>query len=155
MSNVSAVTAVAVEYDSILHERMARLWKKVYVQDGGIGFASYHFFGIRSYISYTNMRWKDDNGNPVPFVRIFEDIKFDPEQRIFEAVINWTPVTVNNGDYKWIYKMIFSEDYSIIIDGTCIVMNRSGTSETIQFVLPSPSTTHFRGLSYTEIISGY
>lgn len=153
VSAVDEQTPGAVdEYDSLLYLRMSRLWGKVYVQGGTVGVASYHFFGTRSYISYSNMNWRDDNSVTFPLVKTFEGIKFDPDQRIFEAVINWTPVTVNNGVYKWIYKMIFSEDYSKIIDGTCISVNRSGVNETMKFGTPSPS---FRGLSYTETVGRY
>ena len=95
----------------------------VYVQTGGIGFASYHFDGADNiYISYSNApsSWKLDNEQAFPLVKKFTNIEFDDNHRTFYGTIDWSSPensTVDNAK-QWVYTMIFSNQYTTIESGT-------------------------------------
>ena len=104
----------------------------VYVQTGGIGFASYHFNSYDSvYIDYSDFNINSlDNGNPFPNKKLFINKEFDESNGIFSGLINWSAPensSVNNTSL-WAYKMYFSADYSYVDSGSVIVYSTNGDS---------------------------
>lgn len=99
-----------------LCERPHMIFGGVYVQCNTVGLASYHFDEVESYISYSSAppQWRLDDGTPPPERKPFENSSYDPESRTFRGVINW-PITFGE-DSKWVYRIVFSEDY-MQIDG--------------------------------------
>ena len=94
----------------------------IYVQDGGIGYASYHFDAENDvYISYGNApgNWVMDNGQHYPDRKAFIDIEFHIPDRVFQGTIDWSSPenTTAGGAETWIYEMIFSPDYETISGG--------------------------------------
>jgi hypothetical protein len=87
-----------------------------------VGKGSYHFVSEDNvYISWetTDLSGiKLDNGLPLPSKKSFTETTFDYENRIFTGKIDFT---LEDGTYggaaSWDYQMIFSEDYTSIIDG--------------------------------------
>lgn len=94
------------------------IYDSVYVQGHTEGLASYHFSEEESYISYAAAPpiWRLDNGQPPPEKKLFENCSFNPETRTFTADVNWTPVAFH-GDAKWVYRIVFSEDFMEIESG--------------------------------------
>ena len=104
----------------------------VYVQTGGIGFASYHFNSYDSvYIDYSDFNINSlDNGNPFPNKKLFINKEFDESNGIFSGLINWSAPensSVNNTSL-WAYTMNFSNDYSTIESGNVIIYDTNGDS---------------------------
>ena len=99
------------------------LFGKVYVQNGTVGLASYHFDGPGDvYINYTAApyNWYMDNYEPFPDEKPFAEMAFDIPARTFWGTIDWsTPedTTVNGAEY-WEYEMIFSADFGTISGGS-------------------------------------
>ena len=84
----------------------------VYVQEGGIGHASYHISPDNSQSSCINYEnapkdWKTDDGQKFPLTKPFVDPSFD--DHTFKGKILWSDSPVN-GNVRWEYKMVFSED---------------------------------------------
>lgn len=94
------------------------IYDGVYVQGQTVGLASYHFSEEESYISYESapLIWRLDDGTPPPEKKPFENASFNLETRTFTGDINWTPVSFN-GDAKWVYRIVFSEDFMEIESG--------------------------------------
>lgn len=99
-----------------------------YVQRiNSIGLASYHFrdddqdgkkFGA-SFIAYAHgvipPGWVLGDGTPPPSKKYFENPKFNLETRTFTGTVTW-PVNFN-GDSRWEYRMVFSDDFCAISAG--------------------------------------
>lgn len=97
------------------------IFGKVYVQQGTVGFASYHFDNDEGpYVSYDSDMCKIfpslDDGSRPPLKKPFKDPKYNPATRTFHATVEWTPATWAGAD-KWEYTMVFSEDLSTIVSG--------------------------------------
>lgn len=95
------------------------LYGKVYVQEEGRGFASYHFESpSRCYISYAQAPadWTLSDGSRVPAEKQFDQAKYDPATRTFTGTISWTPLTFD-GVSSWDYEMRFSQDLTRISGG--------------------------------------
>ena len=99
----------------------------VYVQGGKVGYASYHFDEAESYISYSapSPSWRLDNGCALPVKKPFQDVSFDESTRTFRAVVEWCPIALA-GDVKWVYRIVFSADYTRIEKGEVISYGASG-----------------------------
>ena len=96
----------------VLMERPTTIFGAVYIQGGQEGVASYHLNEDESYISL------DDNSAP-PLKKPFLSQTYDPAIRTFRAIVDWTSVNFH-GDAKWIYRMVFSEDFTRIESGEVI-----------------------------------
>ena len=109
------------------------LFGGIYVQGGTEGLASYHFAEQESYISYSAAPffWRLDDGSPPPVRKPFLNTSYDMETRTFRGIINWSPVNWN-GNSKWIYRIVFSEDFMTIESGEVITYDAQGeeTAET-------------------------
>jgi hypothetical protein len=66
-----------------------------------------------------------DDGTLPPEKKYFINPQFDIQSRVFEGTILWSEVSFNNSN-KWVYKMIFSEDFKIIDGGHCRIQNNNG-----------------------------
>ena len=108
------------------------LFGGIYVQ-GTEGLASYHFAEQESYISYSAAPffWRLDDGSPPPVRKPFLNTSYDMETRTFRGIINWSPVNWN-GNSKWVYRIVFSEDFMTIESGEVIMYDAQGeeTAET-------------------------
>lgn len=105
------------------------IYGSVYVQCDTEGLASYHFTEYDSYISYSSapFYWRLEDGTLPPAKKPFTNPTFDPSNRTFRAVVHWSPVSFA-GDAKWVYTMVFSEDYMRIESGEVICFNAQGES---------------------------
>jgi len=110
-----------------LVERPTTIFGGVYIQDGTEGLASYHFSEAESYISYSAAppSWLLDDGSPPPLKKPFLNVHYDTIARTFTAVVDWTDVNFD-GDAKWFYRMIFSEDLSQIEGGEVLSYDADG-----------------------------
>lgn len=93
----------------------------IYTQGGVCGLAAYHFSDeSSSYISYESelcMRWPPlDNGSRAPARKFFQQAAYDEATRTFTGVIDWSP-TSWQGDQRWIYCIVFADDFMSIIGG--------------------------------------
>ena len=97
------------------------------MQDGKVGYASYHFNEAESYISYSapSPSWQLDNGSALPVKKPFQDVTFEASTRTFRAIVEWHPIALD-GDVKWVYRMVFSVDYTRIEKGEVISYGASG-----------------------------
>ena len=110
-----------------LAERPNTIYGAVYVQAGTVGLASYHFSEEESYISYSaaHPSWRLDNGSPPPVRKPFLNATYDAGSRTFRAVVDWSEVNFH-GDAEWVYRMVFSEDFSTIERGEVISYDAQG-----------------------------
>jgi hypothetical protein len=95
----------------------------VFVQAGGVGVASYHFDAVDDiYINYSAAPygWVLDSGDPFPDQKPFIETSFDLDLRTFYGTIDWSSpeATTVNGADRWVYEMIFSDDYQTISGGS-------------------------------------
>lgn len=115
------------------------------------GVASYHFNSPDNcFVSYANapVDWLLDDGSDPPARKPFTEIEYLEESRTFRAAVEWQPAF--QGDVRWEYEMVFSEDFNRIVGGTCHRINADGKSgRTIRFGRPTPQTAvdpHIEGL---------
>jgi hypothetical protein len=91
------------------------------LQNGGLGLASYHFQpGIgEAYISYeaAPQEWNLDDGSRLPNKKVFVDPQYDSDTRTFMGTIEWGETAPFDGEARWEYKMVFSEDFKTIASG--------------------------------------
>ena len=80
------------------------------------------------YISYVNApeAWRTDDGSPLPTKKQFANAAYDPLTRTFTGTITWSP-TINNGDARWQYRMVFSESLNLILGGESKQFDADGT----------------------------
>lgn len=82
------------------------------------GVASYHFDSPEQcYISYANApeTWLLDDGSKPPRQKDFELMSYEPSSRTFKGTINWPQGF--DGAVRWVYTIVFSEDFGQISDG--------------------------------------
>lgn len=82
------------------------------------GVASYHFDSPeRCYISYANApeSWLLDDGSKPPRQKNFELMSYEPSSRTFKGTIRWPQGF--DGAVRWVYTIVFSEDFEQISDG--------------------------------------
>jgi hypothetical protein len=98
-------------------------FQQLYIQAGSIGAASYWFDSnlSESYILYDPavIGWRLDDGSLPPVKKYFENPSYDPSTRTFQGVIRWEPVAFN-GDSRWEYRIVFSENFTIIESGEVV-----------------------------------
>ncbi|MDG2277783.1 MAG: hypothetical protein P8L31_07455 [Pseudomonadales bacterium] len=101
----------------------------IFVQEGGEGLASYHFDAEDYiYISYEGFDLELDNGRTGPDLKPFVSTSFELDNRSFLATIDWSDPedTTVNGAERWVYEMIFDEEYQIIEGGSVILYDSRG-----------------------------
>ena len=128
--DASGKPSVSVFGCDLVYERLQQassIFGHIYVQDGKVGHASYHFNEVESYISYSapSPSWQLDNGSALPVKKPFQDVTFEASTRTFRAVVEWHPNAIA-GDVKWVYRMVFSADYTCIENGEVISYGASG-----------------------------
>jgi hypothetical protein len=99
----------------------------VYLQGDREGLASYHFNEDGSYISYKAAppAWRLDDGSPPPVTKPFLNATYDPSIRTFRAIVDWSSVNFS-GAAQWIYRIVFSEDFTIIESGEVLSYGAEG-----------------------------
>ena len=85
---------------------------QIYVQEGKLGLASYHFDKGAPFLNHSNVpaSWCFDDGEPLPAKVMFEKVDYDEGKRQFRAEISWPDVPVD-GDSKWKFEFKFSKDF--------------------------------------------
>ncbi len=105
---------------------------RVFVQQGGVGVASYHFPAVGglkgAYISYeaAPKEWKLDNGQRPPNQKAFLNPTFDVKSRTFRGTIEWKE-SAWRGDARWEYTMVFADSFSHIASGSIMKYDASGS----------------------------
>ena len=124
---ISAFDIVRISTGLTLAERPTTIFGGVYVQGGTEGLASYHFNEVESYISYSSAppSWLLDDGSPPPVKKLFLNASYNASTRTFSAVVDWSHVNFD-GDAKWIYRMVFSEDFTSIEGGEVLSYGAEG-----------------------------
>lgn len=109
----------------------------VYVQGGMEGLASYHFekdgYSFdRSYISYASAPpyWRLSNGSPPPKKKHFENSSYDAHTKTFKGTVDWSPLNFN-GDSRWEYRMVFSDNLLEIEGGEIVCIDAEGGNKEI------------------------
>ena len=111
---------------------LAPLTGLVFLQAGGVGLASYHFDGTDDiYISYSNapLSWVLGNGTPPPPKKLFVGTAFDPTTRTFTGTVDWSDpeqTTFGTLAERWVYEMVFDENYTAITGGHVGLYNAAG-----------------------------
>ena len=103
----------------------------VFVQDGRVGLASYHFDAEDDvYISYEAFDVVMDNGRLAPDEKPFVDTAFELDDRTFRATIDWSDPegTTVGGAERWVYEMVFDADYQRIDGGSVVAYSSGGTA---------------------------
>lgn len=106
------------------------IFGQAFMQGGRLGLASYHFISNdEMYISYESApdAWRMDDGSPPPARKPFESPAYDAESRTFRGNITWSPAPFN-GDSRWEYEMVFSEDFNSILGGRVRAFDAGGRS---------------------------
>ena len=114
-STVSVESALPLRVPAV-----ATIFGSTYLQGGKPGVAAYHFDAEADcYISYEHAPpgWRLDDGSSPPAKKPFLNPKYDPATRTFTGTIEWSEATINGGDARWEYTMIFSESLEIIAGG--------------------------------------
>ncbi|CAK0886458.1 unnamed protein product [Prorocentrum cordatum] len=99
------------------------IFGQVYTEEqGGWGYASYHFEEGGAYISYesalcSNFPALDDGSMPPARKYFCEGATFDLASRTFRGSVSWHPTTWQ-GDERWEYEMVFSSDLEAIVGGS-------------------------------------
>lgn len=109
----------------------------VFVQQGGRGVASYHFDAEDDcYISYANAppEWKLDDGSRPPNKKPWANAHYDLQKWTFHGTVEWDPPFA--GSRKWVYRIVFAEDFVGVIGGEVQSFKADGTSETQAFRAP-------------------
>jgi len=144
---VSIYSLVEVESGDVLAQpACSTLWGSVFVQHGGLGFASYHFDSENDcYISYANAphSWKLANGAKPPAKKEFSTFSWDAATRTFRGSIEWDPKF--NGNFRWDYEIVFAEDFCSVVGGHVL---HDGGPETTQFLPPWEVSNPRGGLTY-------
>lgn len=128
-STISLYTTEAIDTGIALKQPKPFYGHCVYLQAGKPGVASYHFDSPDDcYISYVNApeAWRTDDGSPLPTKKQFANAAYDPLTRTFTGTITWSP-TINNGDARWQYRMVFSESLNLILGGESKQFDADGT----------------------------
>ena len=110
------------------------IFGKVYVQGRKfiVGESSYHFDSPNNcYIRFD--AW---NSNRFPDFKPFTHTKYDPKNRVFIGLIDWTDQGGPEGESYWLYYMVFSEDFVTIERGhvTCDGKSVNDFSERLNYV---------------------
>lgn len=96
------------------------IYGQVYVQEGSLGFVSFHFEEAGSYVSYESLRCCDlrtlDNGSKPPARKPFVVSSYEPLTRTFWGEVDWAPTTWDGAE-RWVYEMIFSKEFTCIESG--------------------------------------
>lgn len=124
---ISVFDITCLSSGKVLMEQPTTIFGGVYIQGGTEGLASYHFSEEESYISYSAAppSWRLDDGSTPPVKKPFLNSTYDPTIRTFRAIIDWSSVNFA-GDAKWIYRMVFSEDFTIIEGGEVLTYGPAG-----------------------------
>lgn len=124
---ISAFDTTRISTGQALAERPTTIFGGVYVQCDTEGLASYHFNDGDSYISYSAAPpfWRLDDGSPPPVKKPFLNASYDASTRTFRAAVDWSHVNFN-GDAKWIYRIVFSEDFASIESGEVLSYGAAG-----------------------------
>lgn len=124
---ISAFDTTRLSSGQVLMERPTTIFGGTYVQGNTEGLASYHFNEEESYISYSAapQSWRLDDGSPPPVKKPFLNSMYDPGSRTFRAIVDWSGVNFG-GDAKWIYRMVFSEDFTQIEGGEVLSYGAAG-----------------------------
>ena len=132
----------------------------VYLQQGSLGEASYHFDTIEaSYISYASApaTWTLDDGSRPPQRKTFLSPAYDEATRTFTGVIDWAPTSFG-GDERWEYRMVFSDTFNTICDGELRAFAPDGSEKlpltrfpaTLMYWRQLPNVTTIIGSSYVQ-----
>lgn len=124
----------------------------VYVQGNSpqIGTASYHFLDSESFISCENVPsdWLLSDGSAPPLKKHFENTSFDISLRKFSGDIVWAPLTFDESQI-WKYEFQFTNDYSMIVNGSVksydTIGDQEPRSKTLIGLVPG-------GLSYFRVV---
>jgi len=147
------------------------IYGSVFVQDGGLGVASYHFDSLGDcYISYAQAppAWRLDDGSPLPEKKPFTDASWDADALIFRGAIEWDPPFM--GVRRCDYEVVFGADLSAVVGGRVLHdggeretrfgspwNQRDGTLRYIRWT-PSPSTlfgsVFVQGCTYAGMMEG-
>ena len=113
--------------DNMTEDKQRTIFGNVYVQCGMEGLASYHFETDESYISYASAPqfWQLSDGSTPPDKKQFLSASYDVHTRTFEGTVDWSPLNFD-GDSKWEYHMVFSEDLLEIEAGEIIRYDTEG-----------------------------
>jgi len=136
------------------------LYGCVFVQQGGIGVASYHFDAEdECYISYANAPrgWRLDDGSRPPAKKPWTNVRYDPLKLTFHGTVEWDPPF--GGCVRWIYRIVFAEDFIGVIGGEVQSFTADGTSETQDFRAPwedfwDPHLAYLRWTPPSETLFG-
>lgn len=113
------------------------IFGSVFVQHGGLGCASYHFDAENDcYISYDSApdNWRCDDGSRPPAKKPWKEAFYEAETLTFHGVIEWdTPFA---GDSKWVYRIVFAEDFVAVVGGEVICTATDGSTHIQKFSVP-------------------
>jgi len=126
---------------------VSTIFGTVYVQQGGVGVASYHFDAAGDcYISYANApeSWTLDDGSRAPAKKPFSETSWDPASRTFRGVVHWDPPF--DGSRRWDYEIVFAENFACIVGGK-VVQDAGAGPVDISFAAPWSEDSRF-SLSY-------
>lgn len=97
---------------------------KCYVQNNTIGLASIHFDPqalLKVHLAYDHPECSKfpplDDGSRPPAKKPFTEVKYDPVERNFSGIIDWSPTTWMGAAY-WEFTFQFSPDFGEISTGT-------------------------------------
>jgi len=144
---VSIYSLVDLESGAVLAKpACSTLWGSVFVQEDGLGVASYHFDSENDcYISYANAphTWRLANRAKPPARKGFSTFSWDAATRTFRGTIEWDPKF--DGSSRWDYEIVFAEDFCAVVGGHVLI---DGGPEKEQFLPPWEVSDSHGGLSY-------
>ena len=125
----------------------------IYIQWNMEGLASYHFEEEESYISYSAAPpyWRLDDGSPPPVRKPFLNSSYNMDTRTFRGTIDWSLVNWH-GNSKWVYRIVFSEDFMAIDSGEVVIYDSQG-EETNEACVYGQQIFYERSLDIEQLIS--
>ena len=100
--------------------------------------------------------WTVDDGSRLPERKTFEGCQYDVATRTFRATVRWSDAPIG-GSVLWQYRMVFSDDFRIIVDGEVISLDDSGNQITsdryphdLRYWLHRSPPTHLLGCAFMQ-----
>lgn len=158
---ISLFSTVSIATESALRPpAVSTIFGTTFLQGGRPGVASYHFEAPDDcFISYESApaAWTLDDGSRPPPRKPFLGPSYDAASRTFTGSVDWSGGTINGGDARWEYRLVFSESMNVIEGGGSWCYGEDGGlrahrtfPDNLVYWRALPAASSPRGLSFLQ-----
>mmetsp|Transcript_38782 Transcript_38782/g.128051 ORF Transcript_38782/g.128051 Transcript_38782/m.128051 type:complete len:477 (-) Transcript_38782:62-1492(-) len=158
---ISLFSTVSIATESALRPpALSTIFGTTFLQGGRPGVASYHFEAPDDcFISYESApaAWTLDDGSRPPPRKPFLGPSYDAASRTFTGSVDWSGGTINGGDARWEYRLVFSESMNVIEGGGSWCYGEDGGlrahrtfPDNLVYWRALPAASSPRGLSFLQ-----